>query len=330
MHMNDNCAVGADQVSVERPWLRSQDAVCIFTGLAIFLISLVISPQYQGGDQIYYRKAYELIAGMDVHEARALYQTQMGTVEWGHFVVMWLGSSLDIGKDLYVSVLNACLAMKLMEWMLRNKARVSIACGIVLTNYYLYVAYFAAERLKIALLLLVFAWTALPKMRSFLGFSLAALATHLSIAILLVGSYVRLSVGSVRGRVWMYLLLFALLAVIMGYCHEYLAWKIGFYMEHRPAFRIMSFVPALALFAMSLYYGGNLIEPLCDFAVLFVLMIFIGTSQLNIFAWFLFIRFGLRKNGGFNVGMVATILYLAVKTVPFVQDVFVTGQGFSS
>lgn len=302
----------------------------MFAGVAVFLISIVISPRYLGGDQIYYRKAYELIAGMSVQDARALYQTQMGTVEWGHFLVMWLGSTLDIGKDLYVSVLNACLATKLVDWMLRNKARVLVAYGIVLTNYYLYVAYFAAERLKIALLFLAFAWTAWPRMRGFLGFSLAALATHLSVGILLAGRYARLFFSAFRGRTWIYLLVLGALAAAVGYCHEYLAWKIGFYMEHRPALRPMSFAPALVLFAMSIYYGGNFIEPLCDFALLFVMMAFIGSSQLNIFAWFLFIRFGLRKNGGFNIGMGCAILYLAIKTVPFVRDVFATGQGFSA
>lgn len=54
----------------------------------------------------------------------------------------------------------------------------------------------------------------------------------------------------------------------------------------------------------------------------------LGGSRLNMFAYFIFLKYGLVRGGGVNIAVSATTIYFMLKTVFFVTNVIRTGQGF--
>jgi hypothetical protein len=54
----------------------------------------------------------------------------------------------------------------------------------------------------------------------------------------------------------------------------------------------------------------------------------LGGSRLNMLGYFIFLYYGLRANGGLNVGVLATLVYLAYKAFGLVSNIIVHGHGF--
>lgn len=319
----------ANHISVlsSRLSLDYRDAICILTGLIVFIISAYVSPLYASGDQIYYRKAYELVAGLGLSEARQLYQTQIGVSEWGHFLVVWFGSLLDINKDIFMSFINAVLAAKLMEFLLKQGANVYIAAFIVLGNYYLFVMYFAAERLKIAFILWLYSMHFLQRQKSYIALSVGAMATHISIMLLMVQDLYRFLLVTFKYKKPYFIVTCLVMMFMVAFSYEYLLWKSRFYYA-RSDITYESYLPILALFVAAVYYAKDIVWPLVAFVPILVVGSLVGFEQTNIFAWFVFLLFAIKVNGGKNVGIIGSSVFLTYKTLIFLTSIINTGQGF--
>lgn len=314
---------------------KSQELVCVLLGFFVFLASLVLSGFYTEADQASYHSAYDLLPGVSWDAGRLMYESRVSSAEVVHFLVSLLGSSLEIDKDLLMSVCNGILAAYSMRLFLAWGADIRIAAAIVSTNFYVFVLYFAAERLKFGFLFLVLALLGTGKPVRMFVFSFISVWSHFSIFSIWLGAWLsdfftKASKGELQSRsIWLtFALPAALIAVGLGFKSNYLLWKLTTYVATREAFSFTSLVPVLILLGLSCFYSKRLIGPVLSFVPVMIGIAILGSSRLNMLGYFIFLYYGLRANGGLNAGVLATLVYLAYKSFGLVSNIVVHGHGF--
>jgi hypothetical protein len=206
---------------------------------------------------------------------------------------------------------------------------------IVLTNFYMFVLYFAAERLKFGFLFLVL--SLLYSNKPWQSYSLAFLSiwSHFSMLLIYAGVwmaefYNKLSM-KVKWRSKGFLLSFLVLLppfALVLYESKTILWKLGTYIERNENLAVMSFMPLVVLIVLTGIYAKNMRKSIFIFAPLLVGVAIVGGSRLNMLAYFIFLGFGLRVNAGVNAGVLITSAYFFYKSIGFVANVLEHGHGF--
>lgn len=155
---------------------KRDQTVCLANGCLVFLISLIVFQYYTEGDQRHYIKVYHAVSGLGFGDSwRIIFKTYnqwISSVEPVHLLVILVGGGLEINKNLFMSLFNGILAAYSVRLFLSWGASIWIATGLVVTNYYFYVIYFAAERLKFAFLFLILMFLCSKKTRYYMSFFL--------------------------------------------------------------------------------------------------------------------------------------------------------------
>ena len=304
-------------------------------GFLVFFGSLVLAGFYTESDQAAYHRAYNILPGMGWETGQLAYESAVSSAERVHYIVSLLGSTLEIDKDLLMSVCNGILAAYSMKLFLAWGADIRIAAAIVATNFYVFVLYFSAERLKFGFLFLVLAFLSTGKPVRMFVFSFMSVWSHFSMFIIYLGAWLsgflaKAEMGEWRWRsIWLkFALPGALIAVGLGFKSDYLLWKLNTYFAARDTFVFTSLVPILMLFGFSCLYAKRLSGPLLNFMPVIVGVAILGGSRMNMLGYFIFLYYGLRANGGLNAGVLATLVYLAYKGFAFVSNIIVHGHGF--
>jgi hypothetical protein len=314
---------------------KSQELVCLLLGFLVFFGSLVLSGFYTEADQANYHSAYGILPGMGWEAGQLAYQSRISGAEGVHYLVSLVGSTLEIDKDLLMSVCNGILAAYSMRLFLAWGADIRIAAAIVATNFYVFVLYFAAERLKFGFLFLVLALLSTGKPVRMFVFSFMSVWSHFSMLLVCLGAWLpdfftKARKGELHARgTWLkFALPGALIAVGVGFKFNYFLWKLNTYLAGREPFSFTSLVPVLILLGFSCFYAKRLIGPVLSFLPVIIGIAILGGSRLNMLGYFIFLYYGLRANGGLNVGVLATLVYLAYKAFGLVSNIIVHGHGF--
>lgn len=314
---------------------KGQELVCLLSGFLVFFGSLVLAGSYTEGDQAHYRSAYDLLPGIGWHDALIMYWSRISGNEPVHFLVSLLGSNLEIDKDLLMSVCNGILAAYLMQLFLTWGADIRIAAAIVCTNFYLFALYFAAERLKFASIFAVLALLCTGNSIRMVFFSMMSILSHFSLLILWLGVWLsalfaKAEGGELKSRSsrLTFVLTAVLFVVLLVFESDYLIWKLGTYVAAHGAFDFTSLVPVLILTGLSCFYSKRLIRPVLCFLPLMIGIAIMGGSRLNMLGYFIFLYYGLRANGGLNLGVLATLAYLAYKAFGLTSNIVLHGHGF--
>ena len=143
--------------------------------LCVFIITLIISPYYVYQDQFHYIKIYNGLKDLDLINAYLYYINNIDSKEVVHFFFSWIGSNLSINKVIFFAFVNAYLAFIAIKLMRQLNASIYIISLIVLSNFYFYVFYFSAERLKFAVIFFIL--SALYKNKVYL-YSLLSIFAH--------------------------------------------------------------------------------------------------------------------------------------------------------
>ena len=123
--------------------------------IIVFLISYLLLGLYEYGDQVHYRKFYNDIKGYNFLEAYVMGYFYLTSFEPISIFILWSGSNLGIEKDIYISLLNSILAISVLRLCIIYEVKWYIIT-LLLSNYYLFVLYTGAERLKISFIIIVF------------------------------------------------------------------------------------------------------------------------------------------------------------------------------
>ncbi len=313
---------------------NSNECYAIVLGIIIAIYTYIISKFYVYGDQINYHEVYSMIGGVELKFGFKIYQHYISTTEMVHYFIIYLASNFDIEKNLFFAFINgifAAYASRLMSIWNVNFAIISL---ILISNFYVLVMYFSAERLKIGFVFLILSLlcTNKPILRPMMMGT--AILSHYSLIVFVIGSiFNKFFDKEITNKkqfgchVIKTSIPFILCVSLVYYENEYIFWKLKQYISSSNV-TLFSGLPITALFLLSIYYAGNIRKPLLQFLPLIVIFLFLGGSRVNMLAYFMFLYYALQVNRGINWGVIISSLFLIFKSHIYFTNIYFTGQGF--
>ncbi len=275
-------------------------------------------------------------------EAYLIYPTYTSSSEFVHFFVVWLASGFGIEKNLVMATVNSLLAFFLMKLFEKWRVSLLVASSICITNFYMLVLYFAAERLKFGVLFFIMsAYYLQNSKKKSLALSLLAVASHVQI---LIPYAALLSSQFFSSRFFRSLLTYKLrykgklvpiLALVTGVVliWIFMGYQISSKFEYYAAAYSgkngpVVFLQTISIFGMTLLYTKKRSEVVFKFIPIFITVFLIGGDNVNLFAFAVFIFYASTYKRGLNFGILITSIYFTYKSVDFIVRIIETGQGF--
>lgn len=306
----------------------------------VFISSLLFAPFYFAGDQVFYGLTYESMQGLDLMEAYSAYPRYMSSKELVHFFVIFLTSGLEIEKNLVMAAINSLLAFFLMKLFEQWQVSLLVASLICITNFYMLVLYFAAERLKFGVLFFIASAFYLRHKKTSLALSILAVISHIQLIIpyaaLLFSKF--FSNLGLRSFLTFRLSYKHILASILVVAMAILIWtllsyqilsKFEYYAQVQDEKNDPSgYLRTILLFGLTFLYTKKRSEVVLKFIPLFIAVYFLGGDGVNLFAYAIFMSYALTYKHGLNFGVLITSIYFAYKSADFIMRIIETGQGF--
>lgn len=297
--------------------------------LIVFVLSLLISPYYTESDQFVYRKIYEGMRGLSLTDGFFFYTQSINSEEFVHFFLSWIASNLAIDKDWFIAVSNTFLAFSVVMLLRKWNVSIFIIATILLTNFYFYVLYFSAERLKFGFIFLIFSFLYTNRFYIFSFLSIISHTQNLILygAILFKTFVIKIYKSFVSGRFNLTFIFFTVLILILleNLLLGHILSKFEYYHSEHDFTEI---VKILLFFTLSLYYSKSKIDVIFIFIPLFGAVFLIGGDRVNMMGYFVFLYYALPIRNGANFGVLATSAYFLFASLQFAINVIEHGDGF--
>lgn len=132
------------------------------------------------------------------------------------------------------------------------------ACLIVLTNFYMFVLYFAAERLKIGFIFLVLSLLYQNRPWNSYFLALLSISSHFSMAFIYLSLWINkifktalINTDARSNKLQLSLLMVLPPLLLILYESKTILWKLGTYMERNSDLSFSSFMPLSALIVLT-------------------------------------------------------------------------------
>lgn len=305
--------------------------LAIITFVIIFIASMYVSPYFTIGDQIHYRKVYSSLSNYNFLDGFIFFKNSLSSSEPMSYLITWIGSNLlDDNKDLYISLFNAFMCFILVILLGKWKVGIPIIILVVFTNFYLYVLFFSAERMKYSMLFFLISIYNINKTRYFYFYVLLAVLSHIQIMILYLTIFSNHSFLNLKNSVLRYkinksflitIIIIIILIIIMQ------SQIIKKFYDYYASYGINNFYKTIIFFIMALYYSKNKSETIFLFIPLFIAIFFLGDMRINMFSYFIFLYYALRENNGYNLGIFVTSIYNLYKSIIYINNIFIYNYG---
>ena len=293
---------------------------------SVFLISYFLFPFYTNADQFHYNNFYEQVRELNWIQALGLNAALLSSYEPGYPTIIWIfGNYVD--KIIFISICNSIFAFVCYKLAVRFRCYPLLAYLIIITNFYFYVCYFSAERLKFSLLFFSLSLLYVKHKKNSTILTLLSILCHLQILILIICNYLpNFNYKSFKSNKWLIFIFVLLVAVLFIQIIPYISYKLSVYL-----FRYLDWeglIKIFIFFIFSLKYSSNKnLVYLVFFPILFFLLLLSG-ERVTIFAYFIFMFFAIQYRRGFNFGLIFVNLYFLYKSVFFIDNIIKFGDGF--
>lgn len=305
---------------------------------SVFNISLILGNLYVGGDNIGYGAIYNGVAGQDIFNAYFLYSYIIKTVEFVHFIFIWIASNLGIDRVFFLSICNTLLAGLLIKTFDNLKVSFLVTSCFILTNFYLYVLFFDTERLKFGFIFYLLFFLFKNQNRPSFIFLILSIFSHLQILILFLGRGLQLFINEIKPLLFkfqlkkslllaspMILVLFLAINTTQVAGTNYLFYKVMAYSGDRSLY---DFIRITIFFLIALFYTKDKSETLIYFLPLFIAVYFVGGDRVNMMGYIFCLYYCLPYRAGLNLGVLITSLYFLYANINFVKKIILYGNGF--
>lgn len=300
-----------------------------------YCYSYILISNYTNGDQFIYRALYSAFTVTNFQDVMEVSRLYVSAEDILSSYILWIGASIGIDKDIFISIINAGLLLCI--YVIAKKYRVKRSMlFLILTNYYLIVLMTGAERLKFSFVFFLIAVVVETRTIK-IGSLVAAIFAHLQ-ATILIGS---LALGIILGRIKQnfvrsknYLIailgslaVLAVFAAVLYYQKDAINLKFNAYLIDQS-----SSIEMLQI-AIFLFAGLIFINDKKSFSIsimpLALLTTLIGGSRVNMMAVVIGVYWFWREGKANHPFLYGTMLYFSIKTIPFVERIFLYGNGFS-
>lgn len=303
-------------------------------GLLAFLLSLYIAPFYVNGDQFHYRGMWDscFFGSMSNEAQRHCYSSSIGSSEPIYYYIVRLAQEF-FNKDLFISAINGILFYLIAALSLREYQAVwhrHIFLLLVLSNYYIMVLMFAAERLKFAFLFLLCAAFFSKKLLKGI-FALITILTHSQMLILVAAFLTQIVLYAKIALYKKIGLLFAgvagLSATIFVLRNHILAKYESVSGMDETDIGIMGALKA-SVFIVFAAISTRRFQPLIFGSPLILSSYVLGSGRIIIMIFFLYIGYVLSVKKKMDLLMLASLLFCTYKSIDFVKNILTTGSGY--
>jgi hypothetical protein len=302
-----------------------------FVLLITFLISVFLGNLYVQGDQTVYIRTYNGMPDYSFFDAYLFYTFNISSIEIIHFVIVWFASNLGIDKVIFMSGCNTFIAGLIIRIFDKMNVSFTITALFILTNFYLYVIFFAAERLKFGILF--FLLCIIYRRRRYLYPILltTSILSHLQMIILFLCKAFQLLITEIRSIIftlklkWSLLLPLPIILVGLLFLQNSIFEKI---LAYSKADSIFDFLRIMIFFLISIFYARDKIEPVLYFFPLFVAVYFVSGDRVNMIGYIVSLYYCLPYRRGINLGMLITSFYFLYMNIDFVLRIIENGNGF--
>jgi len=288
-----------------------------FFNLSFFLLEL-----YTGGDQVHYVKYYNDVKGDSFLVAYSKAYFYISAIEPFSLFFLWLGSNLSIDKIFFISFFNTTLFYLLLRVI--NKFKFKLLTSIfLLSNFYFFVLYTGAERLKFLFIPLLLSLLVEKEVqKKLLIFSLPFF--HLQGIFFLVFEILRkVKNSSISKNFFYFFFLFSLLMFFFPYFSKKLYASLII-----DQFIISEIIQITILSTLLFIITRDIRIVLLFFLFFSTASLFLGNSRINMIAFFVYGNL-LIENKKFNHPLnVILLLYFSFKTFYFIKNIFAFGDGF--
>ncbi|TVU83839.1 hypothetical protein FQP85_08675 [Pseudoalteromonas neustonica] len=302
----------------------------------VFGFSILISFYYIGGDQVHYSKVYSAIEGMPLKQAFLYYYQNLSSSEVIHFLYVYAGSNLGVPKALWLSIVNVMLFHVFIKFLLRVGFSYFLAYIIVITNFYIYMLYFAGERLKFGILFLLLSYCMYleGKLRKGVICVFLAIISHVQILLYYIGvlsySLTLTFKGLLTGKVnKLFLLLLTGFLISFSIIYPHFINKINSYI----GFIVVDYSDFAKVFTfaiLTILCCKNRTANIFFYFIMLIFVIFLGTDRLVLFFLLYFYSQYESKTKYYNLVLYLLTIYLSFKSFVFISNIVYFGDGFYS
>jgi len=308
--------------------LFTKNVLIASTVMLVFFVTLLVAPYYLNGDQAHYNLVYKELAELSLRQGYLFYNVSLSSFEYIHFILSWVASRF-IDKDVFIAISNSFLAYSILINFEKKRVFILLSVFIVISNFYIFVLYFAAERLKFAMIFFMLSFYYIERTKLFVCLGFISVNSHAQFfilyasvfAIFLKSKFTRLYETGFLSKYVLYISLFLICTLSLLYeqiTTKFLAYDSG----------IASYWKILVFFTLSLWYATKRQNVVLVFLPLFLAVFLFGGERVNLFGYFVFMYYALQVNGGLNVGVIITSMYFSYKTYEFLQNIISFGNGF--
>lgn len=300
-----------------------------------YLLSFGLLFFYTNGDQIHYNKFYEQVSKLDFFEAYFRARGVIGASEPVSIFLLWLGSSIDIIKNYYISFWNSILLLLLWLFCKKNNVR-PLVFILIIFNFYILVLLTGAERLKFGYIFL-FLIPFLPRWTKPFGAIVSGLA-HFQMfllfpSIIIVRNFRHIS------RIFKYGLisksfLFLIFSSIVFFLVLFLA--VGdaisdkFFAYFNKAGNFSSLTNLFLLTIVALLSTSNWKRMLASILPFYPLVFVLGGERVNILSVTIVVWMLIEERRIEHPISLALLIYFFVKSSGFIYNIIIFGNGFHS
>jgi hypothetical protein len=292
--------------------------------IAVFILSYTLIPFYTNSDQLHYNAFYEQVKELDWFEAIALNAAMLSSFEPGYPTLVWIFSNI-FEKTIFISFSNSLLALFFYKLAIKIGCNPIIAFLVLVSNFYFYVCYFSAERLKFSLIFFSLSLLYFNRKKYFLTFLFSSLFCHIQVIILVIAMYMPRFNWFKKNKIQALFVLFFLLLFFFQ-LSPYLSYKLSVY-----SFRYFDWEGVLKisfLFFFSLKYSLQKNKVFLMYLPILFFLLLLSGERVTIFAYFIFMYFAVQYKNGLNFGLISVNIYFLYKSIFFIDNVIKYGDGF--
>ena len=303
----------------------------IVISIFIFILTLYTAPFFTLGDQEKYLFTYNELKNYNLFDGYKFYSISLGSLEIVHYFIVWVTSNIGLDKNLVMAFFNVVLANLTFKLFEKFGASKTISILIVVTNFYLMVLYFGAERLKFGVIFLELSILYANKSKIFIPLAFFSHVQTLIFYICIFFKNLILNVFSFRYdinfRLINFIPFFLFVAGII-LLYPRIVNKIEFYSSSIDGVELEGLVRIFIFFIAAMYYARKKFEVLLIFIPIFVFVAIVGSGRVTLFAYFIFLYYAFQYKRGLNLAVFITTVFYAYKSFIFMADIFEYGNGF--
>lgn len=301
----------------------------IFSSITLCL-SLYITPYYVDGDQFYYSTFYSNIVDFDIFNGYIYYNSTLGAQEPFYYLLIYFCSKLGIAKEILMTIVNVLFSYLLINLLQKLRVNIFVAFSFLL-NYYFLVLLFSAERLKVALTVLLFSFVVASRFWKFF-LSVFSFLFHFQLVFLLVSVvldniksfFIKIKNFIVRWLLVLMLIIFVVVLFMLFRNHLLLK-----YLAYSGQENFLNIIKPGVFLILTLLIGkGARLKIFMQFLPLIIASVMLGEDRIVIFCYFVFLVYALNIKNGFNFLVLITSFYFVIGGYSFIQNILQYGTGF--